>query len=173
MKNFGLLILGFLLGGLVIYFFGLKPVKGDPIVQNPRSPKGLITSKEALALDKAYNLKHRIINDSLFKKSENGGDSRSAWWSIKDIQDYINYAENQAGKLGYTMDGLRLYMGSYPDSREQTGLTTMFFVPTGYKNTSDGSMFPLQGGDISHDIEDADGLNRAGQGDPPSASYPQ
>ncbi|WP_231850219.1 hypothetical protein [Winogradskyella sp. PG-2] len=71
-------------------------------------------------------MKHKIINDSLFRKSTTRGDNRSSWWSIEDIQNYINYAENQAGELGYTMDGLRIYLGSYPNSKGETGLTTLF-----------------------------------------------
>ena len=142
----------------------------DPMEMAPTAPKGLVKPGEAKALDRAYNLKHRIINDSLFKGHKRS-DNRSSWWSIEDIQSYINYAENQAGELGYRMDGLRVYLGSHPNAHGETGLTTMFIVPTGTKNTSKGSLFPFQGG--SGDIEGGDGLNMGGQGDPPGANYPQ
>jgi len=172
MKNLGLLILGIILGALAMYYYccndQMEMTSEPPIV----APKGIITSKQASVLDAAYDLKHRIINDSLFKKSTDGGDNRSSWWAIEDIQNYINHAEHQAGELGYTMDGLRIYLGSYPDAKGETGLTTMFIVPTGIVNTSKGNMFPmLQGG--SGDIIGADGLNLGQQGDPPGANYPQ
>ncbi|MFC0604435.1 hypothetical protein [Winogradskyella pulchriflava] len=171
MKNFGLLLLGIILGALAMYFYCCND--SDFTSEPPiTAPKGIISPKEASALDAAYNIKHRIINDSLFQKSTNGGDNRSSWWSIDDIQSYINYAENQAGELGYTMDGLRVYLGSYPDVDGQAGLTTMFLIPTGTENTSQGSMLPiLQGG--SNDIKGADGLNMGKDGNPPSANYPQ
>ena len=172
MKNFGLFILGAIIGALAVYFYCCND---DSVITDPPEiiePKGLIKPNEAKTLDQAYNLKHRIINDSLFKKSTNGGDNRSSWWSIEEIQNYINYAENQAGELGYTMDGLRVYLGSHLDSVGQTGLTTMFFIPTGYKNTSQGSIFAFpQGGGM--DIPGGDGLNHGGNGVPPSANYPQ
>lgn len=171
MKNFGLFILGAIIGALAVYFYCCSE---DNITDPPEiiAPSGLIKPAEAKALDQAYNLKHSIINDSLFRKSTNGGDNRSSWWSIEDIQNYINYAENQVGELGYTMDGLRVYLGSYPDSKEQAGLTTMFFVPTGYQSTSQGSMFTYpQGGGM--DIPGGNGLNHGGNGVPPSANYPQ
>ncbi|MBV7270502.1 hypothetical protein [Winogradskyella luteola] len=170
MKNFGLLILGIILGALAMYFYCCN----DGITEPPEilKPAGLISSKEARTLDRAYDIRHKIISDSLFRNTKEK-DNRSSWWSIEDIQNYINYAENQAGELGYTMDGLRLYLGAYPNSKDKTGLTTMFFVPTGTKNTSEGNMVPsLQGGN-SNDILQADGLNKGGHGDPPSANYPQ
>jgi hypothetical protein len=170
MKNLGSLILGIILGALAMYFYtSIDLGVAEPI--EIIKPAGLITSNQASNLDKAYNLKHTIINDSLFKKSTDGGDNRSSWWALSDIQNYVNYAKNQASDLGYTMDGLRVYLGSYPDANGETGLTTMFFVPTGYKNTSQGSMIPIQGG--SGDISGADGLNFGNNGQPPSANYPQ
>jgi hypothetical protein len=168
MKNFGLLILGIIVGASAMYFYCIKD---ETVAVNSLSaPKGLITPEQAKVLDVAFDLKHRIINDSLFKKSTDGGDNRSSWWSIADIQNYINHAENETGELGYTMDGLRLYLGSYPDTKGETGLTTMFFIPTGYKNTAQGSMLSTRG--ASRDIIDADGLNVGQNGNPPSANYP-
>ncbi|WP_299122556.1 hypothetical protein [uncultured Winogradskyella sp.] len=172
MKKFGLLLLGIILGALAMYFYCSKDVADMESGQPTVAPKGIITSNQAMVLDKAYDIKHRIINDSLFKKSTDGGDNRSSWWPIEDIQNFINHAENQAGELGYTMDGLRVYLGAYPKANGQEGLTTMFIVPTGKSNKSNGSMFPmLQGG--SGDIKGADGLNFGQSGYPPGANYPQ
>ena len=171
MKNFGLIILGAIVGALAMYYYCCKDLDGMTSEPPADAPKGIISSKQASVLDKAYNLKHRIINDSLFKKSTDGGDNRSSWWAIEDIQNYINHAENQAGELGYTMDGLRVYLGSYPDANGETGLTTMFFVPTGIENTSKGSLFSIQLG--GGDIPGGDGLNLGHDGKPPGANYPQ
>ncbi|WP_412561083.1 hypothetical protein [Winogradskyella sp. MIT101101] len=170
MKKLGLLILGVLLGALAMYYYccgSIEMENESPITE----PKGLITPKEAKTLDQAYNIKHRIINDSLYKNSADGGDNRSSWWKLEDIQNYINYAENQAGELGYTMDGIRVYLGAHPNSGKETGLTTMFFIPTGYMNKSQGSVFPMF--QESGDIPGGSGLNHGGNGMPPGANYPQ
>jgi hypothetical protein len=172
MKNFILLLLGIIIGALAMYFYSSNSTE-NVTMNEIAAPKGIISPKEARGLDQAYNLKHRIISDSLFKKSTNGGDNRSSWWSIEVIQNYINYAENQAGELGYSMDGLRLYLGSHPDANGETGLTTMFFIPTGVKNTSQGALFTYPQGIGSNDIPGGDGLNDGGKGMPPSANYPQ
>ena len=71
----------------------------------------------------------------------------------------------------YTLDGLRVYLGAYPSKGGETGLTTMFIVPTGVKDTSQGSMFSIKAG--SGDIPGGDGLNFGQEGDPPGANYPQ
>ncbi|MCA0133183.1 hypothetical protein [Winogradskyella alexanderae] len=172
MKKIGPLVLGVIIGALAMYFYCNQTQSEMAKAQDIVKPKGVITPKEAKTLDQAYNLKHSIINDSLFKKSADGGDNRSSWWSIEDIKDYIKYADKQAGELGYTMDGLRVYLGSYPATPgEMAGLTTMFIVPTGKKNTSQGAVFALQ--PMSGDIPGGDPLNIGQSGQPPGANYPQ
>jgi hypothetical protein len=170
MKNLGLFILGIVLGALAMYFY-CSDDETEMVSSAVTVPKGIITSAQAKTLDQAYNLKHSIINDSLFKDSKTG-DNRSSWWGIEDIKNYITYAENQADELGYTLDGLRVYLGSYPNSKDETGLTTLFFIPTGFENTSQGSMLPMPQGS-GQDIKNGDGLNAGGNGNPPSANYPQ
>lgn len=174
MKNLGSLILGIIIGAAFMYFYfssdNLEMIEDCKVI----TPKGLISPSEASTLDKSYNLKHDLINDSLFKNSTDGGDNRSSWWSITEIENYICYAKNQAREDGYVLDGLRLYLGSYPNSKEQAGLTTMFFIPTGYKNKteSEGNFFYLpQGG--GKDLTGSDGLNIGQHGIPPGANYPQ
>ncbi len=172
MKKLGPLLLGLIIGALAMYFYCNQGESEMTIVPEISKPKGVITPAQAKTLDQAYNIKHNIINDSLFRKSADGGDNRSSWWSIEDIQNYINYAENQADELGYKMDGLRVYLGSYPAKPgEMAGLTTMFIVPTGKKNTSQGAVFAVQ--PMSGDIPGGDGLNIGQSGEPPGSNYPQ
>jgi len=170
MKNFGLLIIGVILGALVMYFYCCND--GDMITEPPtvKPPSGIITPEEIKTLDQAYNERYEIINDSLFKNSKTG-DNRSSWYKIEDIEIYIAYAKQQAKDNGNTLDGLRLYLGAHPDTKEAEGLTTLFFVPTGYKNTSEGGFISVQGG--SNDLKGSDGLNFGNQGMPPKANYPQ
>ncbi|WP_299364793.1 hypothetical protein [Winogradskyella sp.] len=171
MKNFGLFILGAIIGALTVYFICCKDDSSIKGISKSAVPNGLITPLEATALDQAYDLRHSIISDSLLKNTETG-DNRSSWYPIADIRSYLEYAEQQADSLGYILDGLRIYAGAYPDTKEGPGLMTMFFIPTGTRNTAQGSMFSLlQGG--SNDIGGANGLNMGGQGDPPGAKYPQ
>ena len=168
MKNFGLLILGIILGALAMYYYTNKDL--DVSIPPISQPSGIVTPDEMKAMDQAYNVRYAIINDSLFKDSKEK-DNRSSWYKLEDIENYLVYAKDQAKSKGYILDGLRVYLGAYPDTNSEKGLTTLFFSPTGYMNKSEGSVFFLQdGGD---DIPGANGLNRAGHGHPPSANYPQ
>ncbi|MCX7547420.1 hypothetical protein OS188_05565 [Xanthomarina sp. F1114] len=166
MKKLSLLILGVIIGALVTYyFFSNCETKTQVTIV---APKGLITSEEARVLDAAFDKRHALISDSIVRRPDN----RSAWWSLKDMRDYLNYAENESKELGYTMDGVRVYLGAYPTDRE-VGYTTMFLVPTGVENISQGNstlinMLPPGGGDIP-----GGGLNGGQPGMPPPANYPQ
>lgn len=166
MKNFFLFLLGLIIGAAAVYFYCCNNELEESIV----APKGLITPAEAKVLDRAFDSRHQLISDSIVKRPDN----RSSWYSLKDMRDYLNYAENEAKGLGYTMDGIRVYLGAYPTDKE-VGYTTMFFVPTGILNAtnSEGSMlnFSFQGG--SGDITGGKGLNAGDPGEPPSSNYPQ
>ena len=162
MKNFLLFLIGAAVGAAVVYFLCCKEDFADEIV----APKGLISPEEASALDKAFNSRHKLISDSIVKRPDN----RSSWYSLTDMRDYLNYAENEAKDLGYTMDGIRVYLGAYPSQDNEVGYTTLFFIPTGAKNSSQGSFFSYQS---KGDIIGGSGLNLGGGGDPPQSNYPQ
>ncbi|HLV39657.1 hypothetical protein [Xanthomarina sp.] len=177
MKKFSLLILGILIGGFATYF--LVPNSGESQIQAPdasaksfmaqiAAPKGLITPDEAKALDGAFNDRHALISESIVKRPDN----RSAWWSLEDMQNYLKYAENESKELGYTMDGVRVYLGAYPTEKE-VGYTTMFIVPTGHKNLSRGSSAFFNMAAPGGDIPGGSGLNKGEPGMPPLANYPQ
>lgn len=169
MKKLALIILGIIIGFIIAYLY-FKP-NNIMSEETPEitAPSGLITPAEARTLDQAYNSRHKLISDSIVKRPDN----RSSWYSIEELEAYIAYAKKQAGELGYTLDGLRLYEGAYPDSNGQVGYTTMFFIPTGTRNLSEGSTSPVSTTTGGGDIPGGDGLNGGGEGDPPSANYPQ
>ncbi|OUR91116.1 hypothetical protein A9Q87_11625 [Flavobacteriales bacterium 34_180_T64] len=160
------LILGVAIGITISYFF----INNFKTEETMATPKGLITPAEAKALDKAFNSRHQLISDSIVKRPDN----RSSWYSLEDMRAYLDLAEAEARAAGYTMNGVRLYLGAHPDNGSTVGYTTMFLVPTGEKNTSEGNMvnMNIQLGK-SNDIPGANGLNDGEDGDPPSANYPQ
>ena len=170
MKNFGLLILGIILGALAMYFYSSNDVNMMEEQPTVNPPSGLIKPDKIQSLTQAYNERYNIINDSLFNPPKTE-DNRSSWFKLEDIEHYLEYAKQQAADNNQTMDGLRLYLGAHPDDNGVLGLTTLLFVPTGYDTKSEGSFFSFQGG--SGDLKKSDGLNGGDNGDPPSANYPQ
>ncbi|QNK78071.1 hypothetical protein H7F37_03020 [Winogradskyella sp. PAMC22761] len=169
MKNIGLLIIGFIVGALVVFLYNSNNYKAAKYTVS-KPPSGVISPDEIKMLSQEYNERYKIINDWLFKDSKTG-DNRSSWYKLEDIENYLAYAKQQAIDNGNTLDGLRLYLGAHPDTNEEEGLTTLFFVPTGYNNTSEGGFIAVQG--VGNDLSDSDGLNAGKNGMPPKANYPQ
>lgn len=169
MKNFIILILGILLGAVGMYFYCCQD--HTKMTTNPHAPKGHITSDQAKALDQAYNPRYKLISDSLVKRK--GGDNRSSWYGLDQVRNYLDYAENEAKELGYTMNGVRIYLGAHPDQNGEPGYTTMFFIPTGKPNKANASMFNFSMQTEMSDIPGGSGLDHGNQGDPPGANYPQ
>ncbi|WP_299116834.1 hypothetical protein [uncultured Winogradskyella sp.] len=95
-------------------------------------------------------------------------DNRSSWYSLEEIENFLSYAKEEAKKLGYEMDGIRIYCGAYPDDGSGAGYSTSFIVPTSSNKEGEEGGYGQ-----SHDIQGASGLNKGSQGDPPNANYPQ
>ena len=164
------LILGIIIGALLSYlYFGGKTGEEVQEEQAIIEPNGLITPEEARIMDMAFNSRHRLISDSITKRPDN----RSSWWALDNLRSYLDYAENEATKLDYTMDGVRVYLAAYPDEGEVVGYTTMFFVPTGKSNASKGNVLNLALQSGSGDIPVINGFNAGEEGNPPGANYPQ
>jgi len=170
MKKLIVLILGFILGALAMYFYFHNEKNADDMGDTP-IPKGIIKPDKIKTLTEAYNSRYEAINDSIFKGVK-GGDNRSSWYSLEDIQNFITLAQKQAEELGYTMNGIRIYPGAHSQLNDRPGYSTFLLVPTGYTNTSEGSMFTMQKGG-NGDVNGGNGLNTGQEGDPPSANYPQ
>jgi hypothetical protein len=127
------------------------------------NPKGLISPTQAKELNDAFTVRCELISNQITKRPDN----RSSWYSLDDLKSFLASAESQAKDLGYEMDGVRIYCGAYPTEKGEAGYSTSFIIPTASNKIgelADGS---------SHDISDADGLNKGNAGIPPSANYPQ
>ena len=167
MKQLLILFVGIVIGAGAMYLYCCQ-AKFD---LNPTAPHGLITSEQAKKLDEAYNPRYRLISDSLVKRP--GGDNRSSWFALKEVRKYLDYAENEAKELGYTMNGVRIYPGAHPDQNGQSGYTTFFLVPTGHSHKSVATMLNMSLLNDRMDIPGGGSLNHGGQGDPPGANYLQ
>lgn len=173
MKKLALVILGIILGALAMYFYFHNYQNINDMGQTPQ-PSGLITPAEIQTLTQAYNDRYQTITDTYFKGVE-GGDNRSSWYDIEDLENFIKIAKQEASDLGYTMNGVRLYLGAHPTVDGIPGYTTMLLVPTGYENSSEGNMINsgLQKGGGNNDIGGANGMNQGQNGIPPGINYPQ
>ena len=148
MKNLVYLILGFIIGALLTYYFCPREIGQEPI--KIVKPKGVISVEKAKELNANWTAFRKGAVDSAAQKQGRSEDDRSTYWSLDDIQNYLAYAQNQADSLKHDFTGIRIYLGVYGKNAGQTkkDLTTMFIVPTGKKSKSEASSLPFfQGGD--------------------------
>ena len=174
MKKLPTLILGILIGALATYYFcpRMDKDKDDYDAVVIRKPSGVITPADAQNLNDHWTNERQAANDSAAKKYGRNKDNRWAWWSLDDMRDYLNYAESQSDTLGYTMSGVRVYLGVYAPNAGQAkkNLTTMFMVPTGKKKRNEASMLSLSLPPSDDDVPNGPPLNDGGGGE---NSYPQ
>jgi len=132
-------------------------------------PAHAISKKRAKLLSNNYNTRYDSISRIIGKK-----DNRSTWYSLKELKTYIAYIEAQGKKQGYTVDGIRFYLGAYPADEKnpkKQNETTIFLAPTGKKigNMAEKSMITNP---YSRDITTIDAYNFGQGGWPPNGVYP-
>lgn len=126
------------------------------------APTQLITQEFAMELNQNYiNERSNIIRNAI-----GYDDANAIWYSIDELQNYIDYVKAQATSMGYIADGIRLYLGVYPDNPEygdKSKMTNIFLCPTGY----------VEGGTPQgFDIEEIQPMNGGTMGNPPIIDYP-
>lgn len=137
-------------------------------------PKQLIPTDLAIDLSKRYhNERAPLITSNIGKD-----DATAVWYSIEELENYINYVKTQGSEKGIDVTGIRMYMGVYPTDTsygEKSGLTTIFLSPTkkkaiNIKNTKSRIARTLE---ENIDATELQPLNYGGIGHPPKVVYPQ
>lgn len=155
MKKIGLILFGFIIGAVLTYKFCPRPIDGPTTVDAKyKVPKDTITIAQAKLLSKNWTNNNATEIDSLLDVEGSRKKMRSVWWSLKDVNEYLVYAQEKSDSLGYKMTGVRVYLGNYGKNEKpgKKNRNTMFIVPTGPKSTSKASalnvFLPPSKGDI-------------------------
>ncbi len=156
MKKLSYIILGFIIGAVITYYFspgnpGVDPSEAtSELAEKGFKPKNLISIEDAKKLNNNWSKYRCTAVDSCIRVQTGGEkdhDNRWAEWSVKEIRQYLAYARYESRKMGYKMTGLRFYLGVYPDENEPEDkklTTTMFMVPRGHKRGDQkASMIPF------------------------------
>lgn len=139
MKKLSYIILGFFIGAILTYYFCPRPDTMAPMAVDP--PTGVITILEAEELSANWEKNNPTEMDSTIEIIGSKKVTRSVLWDLKNLEDYLYFAKNESDSVGYTMTGVRVYLGNYGKNAKPSkkNRNTMFIVPTGYKNTSKAS----------------------------------
>ncbi|WP_136480895.1 hypothetical protein [Cognatitamlana onchidii] len=138
MKKLIYVVLGFIVGAVLTYYFCPRPDDSGvtEISENKMiKPKGVITVTEAKELSENWTKFRKPAVDSAAARQGRKIDKRSVGWSVADVRNYLDWAEVESEKQGYSMDSIRVYLGVYGDKqgKENEGFTTMFIAPIGSK----------------------------------------
>lgn len=53
-------------------------------------------------------------------------DTREFWYSIEELQEYLDYVKQKSKEQGVNNPGIRIYLGAYPKTEENKSYTTIF-----------------------------------------------
>ncbi|HSI68929.1 MAG TPA: hypothetical protein VK941_01765 [Gillisia sp.] len=107
--------------------------------------------------------------DTRGKEIERGGkykDTRDFWYSLDELQEYLDYVREKSKEQGVTKPGIRFFLGAYPAGVNK-GYSTIFLAPTKEKVSAVAGETELEEEkDLNnYDIEP---FNTIGTGWPPS-----
>ncbi|KJD33088.1 hypothetical protein PK35_08990 [Tamlana nanhaiensis] len=152
--------------GISLLFFSCGTKTSDQ-KDNNKAPSQSISYEYANELEEEF----KTTRAEILNKNLGFEDSREFLFSLDSLKRYIAYFEREAQKKGYNNLGLRVYLGAYPESKKfpDPGRATVFFVPTGNKIRSQGSVAPTVFPMVlaSENISDIPSYNYGQAGRPP------
>ena len=151
MKKLSYIILGFIIGAALTYYFCPRNPELDAMetrmkmAEEFEMPEGLIERDDAQKLNNNWTEYREGAVDTAAQRQGRKKDNRWTSWTLKEIKNYLAYSKEAAEELGYDMTGIRVYLGVYGAhaGSSKKNLTTMFIVPTGKKNNDNASMMPF------------------------------
>jgi hypothetical protein len=66
-------------------------------------------------------------------------DTRDFWYSLDELQEYLDYVREKSKEQGVTKPGIRFYLGAYPGAINK-GYSTIFLAPTKEKDPSEETL---------------------------------
>ncbi|WP_300566905.1 hypothetical protein [Flavobacterium sp.] len=139
-------------------------------------PKQLISVEKAKELNGNYNSKRADLHSKAIGKE----DANAIWYSLEELENYIEYVKSEGEQQGYAVDGIRFYLGVYSEveGKGKSGYTTIFLSPTGKCNDENQLAKSLiegeegEGeGECPEDIITIEPLNFGSMGNPPKMQY--
>ncbi len=92
-------------------------------------------------------------------------DTREFWYSLEELQEYLDYVKEQSTAQGINKPGIRIYFGAYAKTSLKKSYATMFLAPTKEKSAIiEGEEENSNNTENNYDIEP---LNTVTGGNPP------
>ncbi|WP_424493774.1 hypothetical protein [Salinimicrobium sp. GXAS 041] len=90
-------------------------------------------------------------------------DTREFWYSLDELQEYLDYVKEKSKEQGVKRPGIRIYLGAYPKTNGKKSYSTLFLAPTkeAIKSSDD------EDDDSDDNNYEIDPLNQNNGGQPP------
>lgn len=130
--------------------------------------------QKCISVEKARKLQDDW-KESRGKEIENGQgyeDTREFWYSVDELQEYLDYVREKSEEQGVKKPGIRIYFAAYPKSNEKKSYSTVFLAPTKEKTSTQA--FSMSADSIENPEDDnennydIDPINDGAGGIPPT-----
>ncbi len=93
-------------------------------------PSKCITVEEAKALQNKWK-ETRAVE---IEQAQGYQDTREFWYSLDELQEYLDYVRDQSNAQGINKPGIRIYFGAYAKTPIKKSYATIFLAPTKEKS---------------------------------------
>ncbi|MGB8705473.1 MAG: hypothetical protein WCD31_10625 [Gillisia sp.] len=92
----------------------------------------------SVAKAKEYQQKWKDTRALDIEKAQGYKDTREFWYSVDELQEYLDYVKQESAIQGVKHPGIRIYFAAYPQTSEKKSLATVFLAPTREKGGVEG-----------------------------------
>lgn len=100
------------------------------------------------------------------EKAQGYQDTREFWYSLEELQEFLDYVREESANQGVNRPGVRIYFGAYPKTNEKKSYATIFLAPTKEKSALEEEEF--ENSAANENNYDIDPLNDGTGGLPPT-----
>jgi|SRR6056297_2177177 len=88
--------------------------------------------KKCISVEEARKEQDEWVNTrgKEIQRGQGYEDTREFWYSVDELQEYLDYVREKSKEQGVEKPGIRFYLGAYPKTKEKKSYTTMFLSPT-------------------------------------------
>ncbi|MBZ9729162.1 hypothetical protein LB467_05640 [Salegentibacter sp. JZCK2] len=122
--------------------------------------------KKCISVEKAKQFEKKWV-ETRGKDIENGEgypDTREFWYSLDELQEYLDYVREKSKEQKVKKPGIRIYLGAYPQTNDKKSFSTIFLAPTKEKSGNSDLETEEDGDENNYEIEP---LNDSTSGHPP------
>lgn len=140
--------------------------------------------KQLISLEQANDLHLRYKNErsNILFQALNFEDANAVWFSVEELENYIHYAKEKGNEQNINIDGIRFYLGVYPNDtttyHDKAGKMTIFLTPTkkrtvdvDKKNAVNKLARQSQPLDPEQDVTSIQPMNFGNMGTPPKMTF--